>query len=178
MTLDGFCDHTVGIADNELHQHYTDMLRNAGTMIWGRTTYQLMEDYWPAVVKNPSDNPVFNDFAEQADNIHKIVFSRKLKSVAWKNTTLKSELTKEDMTAFKQQDDKDILVGSPGLIAQFTNLGLIDEYRICIHPMIAGKGLVLFKNMAELTDLDLLNTKTFGSGVVVLYYETRKEKRG
>lgn len=174
MTLDGFCDHTVGVADNELHEHYTEMFRTAGTVIWGRTTYQLMEDYWPAVLKNPSDNAIMNDFAVQADRIHKIVFSRTLKSVEWKNVTLKSAISKEEMTALKQQDDKDILVGSPGLIAQLTSLGLIDEYRLGVHPMIAGKGLVLFKNIVEKVDLRLQKTKTFASGVVVLYYGVRR----
>ena len=74
LTLDGFCDHTVMIADEELHDHYTDLLRNAGAMLYGRTTYLLMENYWPAVVKNPTGNRSMDDFAVALENIPKIVF--------------------------------------------------------------------------------------------------------
>ena len=97
MTLDGFCDHTAGIADEELHQHYNELLRSADTLIYGRTTYQLMESYWPALVKNPSGNKPMDDFAVLIDNITKIVFSRTLKNVDWKNSILKKEIVKEEI---------------------------------------------------------------------------------
>jgi dihydrofolate reductase len=83
MTLDGFCDHTAGIADDEIHQHYSDLLRDADTAIYGRITYQLME-YWRSVVENPTGNPATDDFAEAIDTINKIVYSRTLESVDWK----------------------------------------------------------------------------------------------
>src|SRR5579859_6865354 len=102
MTVDGFCDHTSAIADDELHQHYNELVSNAGTMLWGRITYQLMENYWPALVKNPTGNKAMDDFAVLADNIPKIVFSCTLKSVNWKNTTLKKEITKEEIIKLKQ----------------------------------------------------------------------------
>src|SRR6185295_15254086 len=85
MTLDGFCDHTTMIADDEIHQHYTDLLKSADTIIWGRITYQLMESYWPTVVKNPTGNKAQDEFAVVVDNISKIVFSQTLKNVSWKN---------------------------------------------------------------------------------------------
>jgi len=84
MTLDGFCDHTAMIADEELHQHYNELLRNAGTLIYGRITYQLMESYWPSVVKNPTGIKSMDEFAVAIDNIPKIVFSNTLKNVEWK----------------------------------------------------------------------------------------------
>src|SRR5688572_6872690 len=95
MSLDGFCDHTAMIADDELHEHYNELLRNAGILIYGRTTYQLMESYWPAVVKNPTGNKSTDEFAVLIDNISKIVFSRTLQQVDWKNTKLKKEVIKE-----------------------------------------------------------------------------------
>src|SRR5690349_8754681 len=85
MTLDGDCNHTSGIADDELHRHYTDLLRNAGTLLYGRITYQLMESYWPTLVKNPSGNKAYDDFAGAIDNIPKVVFSNTLKSVKWES---------------------------------------------------------------------------------------------
>src|SRR5687767_1438441 len=92
MTIDGFCDHTAGIADDEIHQHYSEVLRNADTIIWGRITYQLMEGFWPSVVNEPTGDKAIDDFAVLIDDIPKIVYSRTLKHVHWKNTTLKNEI--------------------------------------------------------------------------------------
>lgn len=175
MTLDGFCDHTAMNADEEIHQHYSDMLRTGGELIYGRTTYQLMESYWPAVVKNPTGNKALDDFAVSIDDASKIVFSRTLQRVEWRNTVLKKEINKEEMLALKQQAGKNIFVGSPGLIVAFTQLGLVDEYQLAVHPTIVGSGLSLFKNIKERTDLTLLKTKTFSCGAIVLYYETVRE---
>jgi dihydrofolate reductase len=175
MTLDGFCDHTAMIADDELHQHYNELLSSADVELWGRTTYQLMESYWPAIVKSPTGIRPEDDFAVLIDNISKIVFSRTLKSVDWKNTELKKEIVKEEIVKLKQQKGKNILAGSPSLIVALTQMGLIDEYQLCVHPMISGTGLPLFKNITDRIDLKLLKTKTFGSGAVVLYYEPVKK---
>jgi len=174
MTLDGFCDHTAGIADEELHQHYNDLLRNADTLLYGRITYQLMESYWPSVVKNPTGNKPIDEFAVLIDNISKWVFSRTLRQVTWKNTALKNEVTKEEILELKRQEGKNILVGSPTLIVTMAQLNLIDEYQLAIHPIILGRGLPLFKNIRDKINLTLLKTKTFGSGVVALYYEPGK----
>jgi dihydrofolate reductase len=174
MTLDGFCDHTAGIADDELHEHYNELLRNAGVLIYGRVTYQLMESHWPNVVKNPSGNKPADEFAVLIDNIPKIVFSTTLKNVGWKNTILKKEGLKEVISELKKQTGKNIFVGSPGLIAACTQLGLIDEYQLCVHPVILGSGLTLFKNIRDRIDLRLVKTKIFGSGAVILYYDRVK----
>jgi dihydrofolate reductase len=89
MTLDGFCNHTAMFADEELHEYFNDMLRNADMLIYGRTTYQLMESYWPTLIKNPSGNKPMDDFAVLIDNIPKIVYSRTLNDVTWNNSELK-----------------------------------------------------------------------------------------
>ncbi|UOK41693.1 MULTISPECIES: dihydrofolate reductase family protein [Flavobacterium] len=175
MTLDGFCDHTAVNADDELHQHYNDLLRNAGILIYGRITYQLMESFWPAVVKNPTGNKPIDEFAVLIDDIPKIVFSRTLKNVDWKNTILKKEIIKAEILELKQQEGKPIFVGSPSLIVNLAQLDVIDEYQICVHPIILGNGLPLFKNIRNRIDLKLLNTKTLASGAVVLYYESVKK---
>lgn len=170
MTLDGICDHTAIIPDDEIHQHYNELLNSADTIIYGRITYQLME-YWPTVVKNPTGNKSMDDFAITIDNISKIVFSRTLKNVTWKNTRLAKGSIKEEIIALKQQQGRDILVGSPSLIIESLNLNLIDEFQVCIHPVIAGKGMQLFKDINDSINLKLLRTKTFGGGGVVHYYE-------
>jgi dihydrofolate reductase len=175
MTLDGFCDHTAMIADDEIHQHYNDLLSNADTLIYGRTTYQLMESYWPSIVKNPTGNKPTDDFAVLIDNISKIVFSRTLKNVDWKNTKLKKEVIKEEVLELKQQGGKNILVGSPSLIVALTQLDLIDEYQLGVQPIVLGSGLPLFKNVKDRINLKLLKTKTFGCGAIALYYEPTKK---
>ena len=174
MTLDGFCDHTAMIADDEIHQHYNDLLSNADTLLYGRITYQLMESYWPTVVKNPTGNKPTDEFAVLIDNISKIVFSRSLKNVDWKNTKLKKEVTREDVLELKKQAGKNILVGSPSLIVALMQLDLIDEYQLCVQPIILGNGLRLFKNVKDRIDLKLFKTKTFDCGAVTLYYEPAK----
>jgi dihydrofolate reductase len=137
MTLDGFCDHTAGIADEELHQHYCDLLNDEGSILYGRITYQLMESYWPDIVKNPTGEKSTDDFAVAIQKIPKIVFSRTLKSIQWENTKLAKRSLEEEVSELKQSADagkKNILVGSPSLILALTNLNLIDEYQLCIHP--------------------------------------------
>ena len=175
MTLDGFCDHTAMIADEEIHQHYNELLSNADTLIYGRITYQLMESYWPSVVKNPTGNKPMDEFAILIDNISKIVFSRTLKNVDWKNTKLKKEVIKEEVLELKQQAGKKILVGSPSLIVALTHLDLIDEYQLGVQPIVLGSGLPLFKNLKDRINLKLLKTKTFGCGAIILYYEPTKK---
>lgn len=174
ITLDGFCDHTAMIADDEIHQHYTELLSNADTVIYGRITYQLME-YWKTVLENPTRNKATDDFAAAIDNISKIVYSRTLESVDWKNTELKSEVVKEDILSLKQLPGKDIVVGSPGLILALTQLGLVDEYQLGVQPTVIGSGLQLFKNITDRIDLKLIKTKTFSCGAVFLYYEPAKK---
>ncbi len=186
MTLDGFCDHTAMIADEEIHQHYNELLSNADTLLYGRITYQLMESYWPSVVKNPTGNKPMDEFAVIIDNISKIVFSRTLKNVDWKNTKLKKEVIKEEVLELKQSrsqspvdngGSKNILVGSPSLIVALTQLDLIDEYQLGVQPIVLGSGLPLFKNVKDRINLKLLKTKTFGCGAVTLYYEPSSRRK-
>jgi dihydrofolate reductase len=170
MTLDGFCDHTAGIPDDEIHHHYADLLNNADTILYGRITYQLME-YWRTLLENPSDEKSMNDFAIAIDKIPKIVFSHKLKNVEWGSAKLATRDIEEEALELKQRPGKDILVGSRSLIIQLMKLNLLDEYQLCIHPVIAGTGLPLFENIKDRTVLKLIKTKTFSGGAVALYYE-------
>ena len=174
MTLDANCDHTAGIADDELHKHYADLLSTVGAVLYGRATYQLME-YWRTVVENPTGNKEIDEFAIIMDKVPKIVFSRTLKNVDWASARLASGGLEEEVLKLKELADagsKDIYVGSPGLIIALTNLGLIDEYQLCVHPVITSGGLPLFKEINKNITLKLLRTKTLGSGAIVLYYQT------
>ncbi len=170
MTLDGYCDHTGITPDEEMHQHYADLLRNSGTALYGRVTYQLME-YWRTVIENPTGIRTMDEFAIAMDNIPKVVFSRTLKNLTWDSARLADQDIAEEVSALKQEAGKDIVAGSPGLIVTMANLNLIDEYQLCIHPIIAGGGLPLFKSITEKITLRLLKTKPFGFGAVVHYYE-------
>ena len=115
-----------------------------------------------------------DDFAMVIDDIPKIVFSRTLNNVEWKNVKLVKRGVKEEISDLKQQSGKDILVGSPSLIVQCMKLNLIDEYQLCVHPVVVGSGLPLFKNITERNILRLTKTKTFSSGSIALYYESKK----
>lgn len=173
MTLDGVCDHTVGIADEELHQHYADLLSSGDVVLYGRITYQLME-YWRTVVENPTGNREIDDFAVVMDKIPKIVFSRTLKNLDWESAKLVERDIAEEVLELKQSgkaDSKDILVGSRSLIIQLMKLNLIDEFQVCIHPIVEGKGMQLFENIKDRILLKLVRTKIFNSGAIVLYYE-------
>ena len=175
MTLDGFCDHTAMIADDELHKNANELLRNADTLLFGRVTYQLMESGWPPIVKKPTGIKSMDEFAVLIDNISKIVFSKTLKNVEWKNTTLAKGDIKEEVLKLKQQPGKNIVVGGPSILIELMKLDLIDEYQLCVQPIVLGSGLALFKNIKDRIDLKLLKTKTFASGAVIHYYETIKK---
>jgi len=174
MTLDGFCDHTAIQPDEEIHQYYTEQLSNADAILFGRITYQLME-FWQPLVKNPSGETSMDDFALAMDKIQKIVFSRTLKNTAWGSVKLSNRPIEEMILELKQQPGKNILLGSRSIIIQLMNLNLIDEYQLCVHPVIAGSGLPLFENLNNKTDLKLIKTKTFGGGAVCLYYEPKND---
>lgn len=101
MTLDGFCDHTAIIPDEEIHQHYADLLSNADAVLYGRITYQLMQ-FWQTLIKNPSGEKSMDDFAVAMDKIPKIVFSNKLKNTDWESTKLAKQSLEEEVLKLKK----------------------------------------------------------------------------
>ena len=176
MTLDGYCDHTAGLPDEAIHQHYTELLSQADFILYGRTTYQLME-FWRTLLEKPSDEKSMNDFAMAMDKIQKIVFSHTLKEVDWDSARLADKPIDEVVLELKQSSQsgsKDILVGSRSLIIQLMNLNLIDEYQLCVYSVVAGGGLPLFDTINDRTVLKLLKTKILSGNVVLLYYEPTK----
>ena len=170
ITLDGGCDHTQMIADDELHGYFTALLRDSGVEIFGRNTYHLMYPYWHDVAVNQSETEVTNEFARTFDAIPKIVFSRTLKSVEWNNTTLLHSNLREEILKLKGQPGKNISIGALNIASQVAQWNLIDEYHFVVHPIIAGKGPRLFESVKNLT-LKLVGSKTFRSGAVALHYE-------
>lgn len=169
MTLDGVSDHTAGIPDAAIHKHYTELLDSGDAILYGRTTYELME-FWRTFLETPSEEKSMNDFAVAIDRIPKIIFSHTLKQVSWETAGIAQKDLKETVQELKQQSGNPILIGSRSLIIQLTNLNLIDEYQICIHPVIAGKGQQLFENINNRMLLKLVKTKTFDGGGIILYY--------
>ncbi|RZK03924.1 MAG: dihydrofolate reductase [Flavobacterium sp.] len=170
ITIDGVYDHTEGIADSEIHKHYAELLDNADIILYGRTTYQLMQ-YWQTLLTNPSGDKTADNFAVSIDKIQKIVFSHSLKNTDWYTAKLADKSLDDLVRELKQQPGKDIFVGSRSLIMQLMNLNLIDEYQLCIQPVVAGKGSLLFDNVSERKILKLTKTKNFTNGAIILYYE-------
>jgi len=171
MTIDGYCDHTAVNPDEEIHQHYTDMINSAGVLLYGSITYRLMQ-YWQSVLENPTGTKELDEFAAAIDKIPKIVFSNSMNQndIGWKSASLATRNLEEEVKVLKKLPGNDIFACSPSLIVQLTNLKLIDEYQLCIHPVIVGSGLQLFKNIHERTTLGLVNSKFFRSGAVIHYY--------
>ncbi len=175
-TLDGICDHTAGIPDAEIHEHYKELLNNADSILYGRITYELMT-FWQPFVKNPSGEKSMDDFAIAIDRVPKIVFSHTLDATAieWDSARLSQKTPKEEVLELKHQPGRDIFIGSRSLIIELMKLNLIDEYQFCVHPVVAGGGLPLFENISDRTVLKLTKTKVFSGGAVTLYYEPVNE---
>ena len=173
ITTDGYCNHTDMIADEEMHDFFTRLLRNASLLLFGRITYQLMVPYWPDVAKNQSESGPLNEFARVFDSLDKVVFSTTLNHVDGNNTRIVRANVAEEVLTLKQQPGKDILVDSLSIASQLSDRGLIDEYHFVVHPVVAGKGPRLFDTVKpqERLQLDFIGLKTFQSGVVALHYK-------
>lgn len=172
ITADGYCSHTDGIADDELHDFYTRLLGSSSVILMGRITYQLMVPYWPDIAKNQSEDEASNAFARVYDSLDKVVVSTTLEQVEGNNTRILRGNVAEEVLALKQQPGKDISVGSLSIASQLSERGLIDEYYFVVHPVVAGKGPRLFDTVKpkDSLALDLMDLKTFQSGVVALHY--------
>ena len=170
ITIDGYCGHETGIVNDELHEYFTGLLRDAGVDIFGRNTYHLMYPYWHDVAVNGSETEVVNKFARTFDVMPKIVFSTTMESVEWNNTTLLHGNLREEIMKLKGQPGKDIFIGGLNIAAQVAEWDLIDEYHFVVHPIIAGAGPRLFESVRDRT-LKLVGQKTFRSGVVALHYK-------
>ncbi len=170
ITLDGGCDHTNMIADDELHEYFTVLLRESDIEIFGRNTYHLMYPYWHDVAVNQSESKTINEFARVYDAVPKIVFSTTLKNVEWNNTTLLHSNLREEILKLKQQHGKNIFIGGLNIASQVAQWNLIDEYHFVVHPVIAGKGPRLFESGGEHT-LELISSKKFQSGAIALHYK-------
>ncbi len=173
LTLDGCCDHTKFNPDEDLHEHYTRLFRDdAGLLVYGRKTYQLMVPYWPDIAKSQSETKADIEFAQAFDSLNKIVFSRSLGSAEDKNTRIVRSDLRDEILKFKQEPGKSILVGGVDIPSQLIELGLIDEYRFVIAPIFAGEGRRLLDGVSlpERLKLRLVESKVFKSGWVALRY--------
>ncbi len=176
VSLDGFADHTVAIPDDELLEFFSGLLDDTDIELFGRVTYQLMEDYWPHAHEDPKSTKAEIDFADRFNAIPKIVFSRTLQKAEWNNTRLVKDNMVEEVMRLKQQTGKSISLGGITVAQEFMRRGLIDEYLLAIHPVVVGKGRLLFDGLSSRINLRLIDTKVFKSGVVVLHYAPDKEK--
>ena len=168
-TIDGCCDHTKFMPDEETFAYATQLARDAGTFLYGRKTYQLMVPYWPHAAKeDPSD-----EFARAFDAVENIVvFSKSLDRAEGEKTRIVRTGLQEEVIKLKQEQGKNILTGGLNLVSQLAELGLIDEYHIIIHPIVVGEGKRLFEgiNLQQKLQLKLVESKVFKSGAVALRY--------
>ncbi len=176
VTVDGFFAGPNGEIDwfkhnDELNEFSIEQSKSGDTLIFGHTTYEMMASYWPT----PDAMKTYPVVAGIMNSIPKIVFSKTLKEVKegpnWENIKLFHEIKPEEIVKLKEQRGREIaILGSGTIVQQFANLGLIDEYRLLVHPVVLGAGKPLLKN-AKKMNLKLLDTRTFGSGIVLLTYK-------
>ena len=173
VSLDGFFEGpnkeiNWHVVDEEFIKYAEDMLNSVETILFGRLTYELMVNYWTQdfVIKN---DPIV---ADKMNNLPKIVFSRTLSTVEWNNSRLVKEISAEEISRAKQQSAGDmVILGSGILVSTLAKLGLIDEYRIIVTPVILGKGNPLFRDVDEKLTLKLLKARALKSGNVILHYQ-------
>src|SRR5215813_760893 len=172
ITLDGCCDHTKQVADDETHEYFTDLMRDVDLLVYGRKTYQLMVPFWPEVAKNQSMTKALNEFAQTFDAIKKIVFSRSLDSAEDRNTRIVRTDLHDEILKLKQEQGKNIATGGVSIPSQLIELGLVDEYVLRVSPIIAGEGRRLLEGVSlrESLQLQLVESKVFKSGSVALRY--------
>src|SRR5271169_327860 len=172
ITVDGCCDHTKQFVDEEKLEYFTHLTREVDLQVFGRKTYQLMVPYWPEVLKNQSETKADTEFARAFDSINKIVFSRSLDSAEDKNTRIVRTNLRDEILKLKQEQGKNILVGGVDIPSQLIELGLVDEYRFVVGPIIAGEGRRLLEGVSlpERLQLKLVESKIFKSGGVALRY--------
>ncbi|MDQ8024353.1 MAG: dihydrofolate reductase family protein [Moraxellaceae bacterium] len=177
ITLDGCCDHRAGIADAELHRHHARNLAEADALLFGRVTYQMMEDAW----RKPAETGVMPEWAEPwvmpfAHTIHaakKYVVSATLAQVDWNAELLRGDL-KEAVLRLKQEPGKGIFVGGVTLPLALAEMGLIDEYEFVVQPRLAGHGPTLFAGLSKYVDLKLVGRHELGSGALALRYQPKR----
>jgi dihydrofolate reductase len=173
ITLDGCCDHTKHVPDEGMMEYHTRLLRDdADLLVFGRKTYQLMVPYWPDVAKDPSSTKADKEFAQSFVSRKKVVFSRSLDSAEDENTRIVRTNLRDEILKLKQEPGKNILLGGVDIPSQLVELGLVDEYRFVVAPIIVGKGRRLLEdvNLPEKCQLKLVDSKTFKSGFVALRY--------
>ena len=174
VTLDGCCDHREGIADDELLDYFTELMDAAGAMLWGRITYELMESAWPAVARDENAPRATREWARKLEAKPKYVVSSSRRDFPWNNTFRVEGDLHEAVRQLKDKTPQGVLVGSPMLGAALERLGLIDEYRLVVHPILAGHGPTLFQGLERSRRLELVSTKRLKSGAMALHYR-RKE---
>ncbi len=176
VSLDGYIAGPGGVldwhlVDKDFFDYAEAMLNSADIILFGRVTYQMMAEYWtqPSV---KTDDPII---AAKMNGLPKIVFSKTLDSVEWENSTLVKDNIKETILKLKSQPGKDIVIlGSGSIVSFFTQMGVIDEYRMIVNPVILGGGIPEFTGITERKILELTDVKGSSSGVVMLYYQPKQ----
>lgn len=169
VTLDGCIDHTQGIADDQLHDYWTGLMDESGAMLFGRNTYELMEAAWPTVARDDKAPRAMLEWARKLEAKTKYVVSTTRSDFPWQNTIKVEGDLREAIVALKAKTERGILVGAPKLATALEELGLVDEYRIVIHPVISGRGPTLFHGLSSTRQLEHVSTQRFGSGAQALH---------
>ncbi|HEX2544563.1 MAG TPA: dihydrofolate reductase family protein [Ramlibacter sp.] len=176
VTLDGCCDHNAMVPDEELHRRAAENIARGDALLFGRTTYEMMESAWRAPAQTgvrPDWMPAWMEpFARTIDAKKKYVVSGTLQQVDWNAQLLRGDL-EQAVRQLKERPGNGLFTGGVKLPLALAELGLIDEYEFVVHPRIAGHGPTLFAGLAKHVDLELVNRLEYGSGAVAMRYRPR-----
>jgi dihydrofolate reductase len=170
VTLDGCCDHRAIPADGELHRHAAEALDQADALLFGRVTYEMMEAAWRLPARDGARPDRTDPFAETIDAARKYVVSSTLEKVDWNAELVRGDLG-EAVEQLKREPGNGLLVGGVKLPLALTELGLVDEYELVVHPRLAGHGPTLFAGLSKHVDLKPVGRLELGSGAVAMRYE-------
>jgi dihydrofolate reductase len=173
VTLDGCCDHRVGIADEELHRHAVENLAQADALLFGRVIYEMMEEAWRGPAPAGTRPEWMEPFARSIDAAKKYVVSSTLDRVDWNAELVRGDLGNA-VRKLKRESGKGLFVGGVKLPLALAELGLIDEYEFVVHPRLVGHGPTLFAGLSKWVDLKLVSRLEFASGAVAMRYEPRR----
>ena len=173
VTLDGCCDHREGIADEDLHRNALENIEQADALLFGRVTYEMMEEAWRLSTRTVTMPDWTEPFARTIDAAKKYVVSSTLEHVDWNSELVRGDL-RNAVQQLKSESGKGLLTGGVTLPLALAEMGLIDEYEFVVHPMVVGHGPTLFAGLSKRIDLKLVSRLEFGSGAVAMRYVTRR----
>ncbi len=181
ISLDGYAAGIKGEmgwihVDEEIFDYAAQRTNESDTALYGRVTYEMMENYWPTAAEKPNASKHDKEHSAWYNAVNKVILSKSMQGVKLKNTTIISDDIEKHITDLKQKEGKEIIIfGSPSAAHSLMQFDLIDDYWLFVNPALLGSGIPVFENISQIQKLKLIASHTFSSGVVCLHYERERK---